>query len=45
MKPSSSSDDSMQNLEQIVAYLDGELSAEESVEVERQLASDEHYRQ
>ena len=45
MKPSSSSDDSMQNLEQIVAYLDGELSSEESVEVERQLASDEHYRQ
>jgi len=32
-------------LEEIVAYLDGELSVEESARVERQLASDESYRQ
>ncbi|HEX6962399.1 MAG TPA: hypothetical protein VF175_11065, partial [Lacipirellula sp.] len=31
-------------LEEIVAYLDGELPAEESARVERQLASDESYR-
>lgn len=40
-----SSDDSMQRLEEIVAYLDGELSAEESARVEQRLASDESYRQ
>jgi hypothetical protein len=34
-----------QRLEEIVAYLDGELSAEESARVERRLASDESYRQ
>ncbi|MCG8450935.1 MAG: hypothetical protein MI725_15315 [Pirellulales bacterium] len=44
MNTSSSNDDS-KRLEQIVAYLDGELSAEESAQVEQQLASDEHYRQ
>jgi hypothetical protein len=31
-------------LEEIVAYLDGELSAEESARVEQRLASDESYR-
>jgi hypothetical protein len=31
-------------LEEIVAYLDGELSAEESARVERRLAADESYR-
>ncbi len=34
-----------QRLEEIVAYLDGELSPEESARVERRLASDESYRQ
>ncbi|MCC6492984.1 MAG: hypothetical protein IT424_08180 [Pirellulales bacterium] len=34
-----------QRLEEIVAYLDGELSAEDSARVERRLASDEAYRQ
>jgi hypothetical protein len=33
-----------QRLEEIVAYLDGELSPEESARVERQLASDDSYR-
>jgi len=32
-------------LERIVAYLDGELSAEESAQVEQQLAADEQFRQ
>jgi len=36
---------SQQQLERIVAYLDGELSAEESAQVERQLATDEQFRQ
>src|SRR5215213_2456893 len=40
-----SSDDNLQRLEEIVAYLDGELSPEESARVERRLASDESYRQ
>ena len=40
-----SSDDHLQRLEEIVAYLDGELSAEESARVEQRLASDEEYRQ
>ncbi len=35
---------SPQQLERIVAYLDGELSAEESAQVEQQLASDEQFR-
>ncbi|MGI9427572.1 MAG: anti-sigma factor family protein [Bythopirellula sp.] len=34
-----------QQLERMVAYLDGELSAEESAQVEQQLASDEQFRQ
>ena len=34
-----------QRLEEIVAYLDGELSPEESARVEQRLASDESYRQ
>src|SRR5262245_53067800 len=34
-----------QRLEEIVAYLDGELSPEESARIERRLASDESYRQ
>ena len=33
-----------QRLEEIVAYLDGELSADESARVERRLAADESYR-
>ena len=37
--------DPSQQLERIVAYLDGELSAEESAQVEQQLASDENFRQ
>jgi hypothetical protein len=45
MNLSSSSNDNSGRLEQIVAYLDGELSADESAHVERQLARDEHYRQ
>ena len=40
-----SSDDHLQRLEEIVAYLDGELSPEESARVEQRLASDESYRQ
>ncbi len=36
---------SQQQLERIVAYLDGELSAEESAQVEQQLAADEGFRQ
>lgn len=39
-----SSDDNLQRLEEIVAYLDGELSPEESARVEQRLASDEAYR-
>ena len=42
---SSSDDDKSQQLEEIVAYLDGELSPQESAQVERRLASDETYRQ
>jgi hypothetical protein len=34
-----------ERLEEIVAYLDGELSPEESARVERRLAADESYRQ
>ncbi|MCH2113513.1 MAG: hypothetical protein MK171_01190 [Pirellulales bacterium] len=45
MENSSSPRDNSQRLEQIVAYLDGELSPEESARVECQLASDEKYRQ
>ncbi|MBL9164110.1 MAG: hypothetical protein JNL18_15380 [Planctomycetaceae bacterium] len=41
----SSSDDYLQRLEEIVAYLDGELSPEESARVEQRLAADENYRQ
>ncbi len=37
--------DQTQQLERIVAYLDGELSAEESAQVEQQLAADEAFRQ
>ena len=40
-----SSDDHLQRLEEIVAYLDGELSPEESARVEQRLAADESYRQ
>ncbi len=36
---------SQQQLERIVAYLDGELSTEESTQVEQQLAADEQFRQ
>ncbi len=36
---------SQQQLERIVAYLDGELSTEESAQVEQQLAADEQFRQ
>lgn len=39
-----SSDDNVERLEEIVAYLDGELSPEESARVEQRLASDESYR-
>ena len=45
MKIPPKSDGNSDRIEQIVAYLDGELSAEESAQVEQQLASDEHYRQ
>ncbi|MCH8839227.1 MAG: hypothetical protein IH831_00835 [Planctomycetes bacterium] len=38
-------DDNSQQLEEIVAYLDGELSPQESAQVERRLAADETYRQ
>ena len=38
------SDNDEQRLEEIVAYLDGELSPEESARVEQRLASDEGYR-
>lgn len=40
----SPSNDNLQRLEEIVAYLDGELSPEESARVEQRLASDESYR-
>src|SRR5262245_30531312 len=40
-----SHDSAEQQLEEIVAYLDGELSGDESARVERRLASDEDYRQ
>jgi len=40
-----SPNDHQQRLEEIVAYLDGELSAEVSARVEQRLASDESYRQ
>jgi len=36
---------SQQQLEQIVAYLDGELTAEESAQVEQRLAADKTFRQ
>ena len=45
MNDHSSSDDNSQQLEEIVAYLDGELSPQESAQVERRLAADETYRQ
>ena len=45
MNDHSSSDDQSQQLEEIVAYLDGELSPQESAQVERRLAADETYRQ
>ena len=45
MNDHSSSDDQSSQLEEIVAYLDGELSPQESAQVERRLASDETYRQ
>lgn len=38
------SDDQSGQLEEIVAYLDGELTPQESARVERRLASDERYR-
>jgi anti-sigma factor RsiW len=38
-------DDQSRQLEEIVAYLDGELSPQESAQVEQRLASDETYRQ
>lgn len=38
-------DERSQRLEQIVAYLDGELSPQESAQVERRLAADEEFRQ
>ena len=38
-------DENSRQLEEIVAYLDGELSPEESARVERELAADESYRQ
>src|SRR5215207_4761082 len=40
----SPSNDNLQRLEEIVAYLDGELSPEESARVEQRMASDESYR-
>jgi hypothetical protein len=40
-----SHDSAEQQLEEIVAYLDGELSGDESARVERRLASDEDFRQ
>ncbi len=45
MNDHSSPDDQSQQLEEIVAYLDGELSPQESAQVERRLAADETYRQ
>jgi len=45
MNDKTSSDDNSQQLEEIVAYLDGELSPQESAQVERRLAADETYRQ
>ena len=44
MNETHSFDDKSRQLEQIVAYLDGELSPQESAQVERRLASDEQYR-
>lgn len=38
-------DSTQQQLERIVAYLDGELPPEESAQVEQQLAADEQFRQ
>ena len=45
MSTSPSSDENEQRLEQIVAYLDGELSSDASAHVEQQLAADEDFRQ
>ncbi|NOY41413.1 MAG: hypothetical protein GXP26_06205 [Planctomycetes bacterium] len=45
MSTSPSSDDKSQRLEQIVAYLDGELSPVDSARVEQQLAADDDFRQ
>ncbi len=45
MKPSESTPGGSERLEEIVSYLDGEMSAEESARVERRLASDEEFRQ
>ncbi len=44
MKPTNSTDDFSHRWEEIVAYLDGELSPAESAQVEQQLAADEQYR-
>ena len=45
MNDSFPTDERTQRVEQIVAYLDGELSPEECAEVEHRLASDEGFRQ
>ena len=45
MNDHSTSDDRTRQLEEIVAYLDGELTPQEGAQVERRLASDESYRQ
>ena len=45
MSDSHSTEDRSQRIEQIVAYLDGELSPQESAQVERRLAADEAFRQ
>ena len=45
MSTSQPSQPQPERLEQIVAYLDGELSPEESAQVERRLATDEGFRQ
>ncbi len=44
MNETHSAGDKSRQLEEIVAYLDGELSPQESAQVERRLASDEQYR-
>lgn len=44
MNETHSSDDNSRQLEEIVAYLDGELSPQQSAQVERRLASDERFR-